>query len=96
VTEENRFQVFLTGLLVGGIIGSALTIFVAQSVRKQLKERGIDLDRAGELAALARERGDQFLAGAREIIRQAIEEGRKAASKARSELGERFEKESGE
>ncbi|MFQ5925302.1 MAG: hypothetical protein ACE5IE_04840 [Dehalococcoidia bacterium] len=96
MTEENRFQVFLIGLLAGGIIGSVLTIFVAQRLRKQLKERGIDLDRAGELATLAKERGDQFLVRAREIIRQAIEEGRKAASKARSELGERFEKESGE
>jgi len=96
VTEENKCRVFLNGLLVGGIIGSALTIFVAHRVRKQLKERGIDLGRAGELAALAKERGDQFLARAREIMRQAIEEGRKAAGKARSELGERFEKESGE
>lgn len=96
MTEENRFRVFLIGLLVGGIVGSALTIFVAQKVRKQLKERGMDLGRAGELAALAKERGDQFLARAREIMKQAIEEGRKAASKARSELGERFEKESGE
>lgn len=96
MTEGNRFRVFLIGLLVGGIIGSVLAIFVAQRVRKQLKERGIDLGRAGELAALAKERGDQFLARVREIMRQAIEEGRKAAGKARSELGERFEKESGE
>lgn len=96
MTEENRCRVLLIGLLVGGIVGSVLTIFVAQRVRKQLKERGIDLGRAGELAALARERGDQFLARAREIIRQAIEEGRKTASKARSELEERLEKESGE
>lgn len=96
MNEGNRFRVFLIGLLVGGIVGSVLAIFVAQRVRKQLKERGIDLGRAGELAGLAKERGDQFLARAREIMRQAIEEGRKAASKARSELEERSEKESGE
>lgn len=96
MASERRRPGFLIGLIMGAVIGSVLAVWITQRVRKQWRERGIDLGRAGELAALARERGGEFLARARQIIRQAIEEGREAATKTRSELEERFKKESEE
>ena len=92
--QENNRRSFFTGFLVGGVVGSVLTLWLAPKVRRELRERGIDVSgRLGGLGALIREKGDEFLARGREVIKQAVEEGRKASDKARSELEERFKKE---
>ena len=93
--ERNNRGGFLVGLLVGGVIGSVLTIWFAPKVRRRLRERGIDVGGSlAELGALIKEKADEFLARAREAVKQAVEEGKEASSEARSELEERFKKES--
>ena len=95
--ERNSRGGFFFGLLVGAVIGSVLALWFAPRVRRQLRERGIDVGgRLGELGAVIREKADEFLDRAREGIRQAVEEGKEASGKARSELEERFKKESEE
>jgi len=94
VSEGNRSQTFLVGLLVGGVIGSVLTVWLTGRARRGLRERGIDIGgRLGELGSLAREKGEEFLGRAKEVIEHAIEEGKEASHKARSELEERLKKE---
>jgi len=95
VDERNSRGGFFVGLLVGGVIGSVLTIWFAPKVRRRLRERGIDVGGSlAELGALIKEKTDEFLARAREAVKQAVEEGKEASSEARSELEERFKKES--
>lgn len=91
MAEENKGRDFVTGLIVGAVVGSVLTFWLAGRMRRQLRERGIDLGGSlGELGALVREKGDEFLARAREIFKQAVEEGKEASAKARSELESKF------
>ena len=92
--KENSGRSFFVGFLVGGVVGSVLTLWLAPKARRQMRERGIDVGgRLGGLGALIKEKGDEFMARAREVIKQAVEEGKKASDKARSELEERFKKE---
>lgn len=92
--QENDRRSFLIGFLVGGIVGSVLTLWLTPKVRRELRERGIDVGgRLGGLSALIREKGEEFLTRAREVIKQAVEEGKKASDKTRSELEERYKKE---
>lgn len=89
--EENSRRSFFIGFLVGGVVGSVLTLLLAPKVRRQLRERGIDIGGwLGALGALIKEKADEFLAQAREAVEQAVEEGREASSKTRSELEEKF------
>lgn len=94
MSEGNRSQTFLVGLLVGGVIGSALTCWLTGRVRRGLRERGIDIGgRLGEIGSLVREKGEEFLSRAKEAVEHTVEEGREASRKARSELEERLKKE---
>jgi len=95
VDEKNSRGGFFVGLLVGGVVGSVLTLWLADRVRRQLRERGIDVGGSlAEFSAIIREKADEFLVRAKEAVKQAVEEGREASSKARSDLEERFKKES--
>ena len=83
--KENSGRSFFIGFLVGGVVGSVLTIWLAPKARRQMRERGIDVGgRLGGLGALIKEKGDEFMARAREVIKQAVEEGKKASDEARS------------
>lgn len=94
MSEENRSRSFLVGLLVGGVIGSALTFWLTGRARRELRERGIDVvGRLGELRSLIKDKGEEFLTRAKEVIEHAIEEGKEASRKAHSELEERLKKE---
>jgi len=95
VEERNSRGGFFVGLLVGGVIGSVLTLWFAPKVRCRLRERGIDVGGSlAELGAVIKEKADEFLARAREAVKQAVEEGKEASSEARSDLEERFKKKS--
>ncbi len=92
--QENSRRAFFVGFLVGGVVGSVLTLWLVPRVRRQLREKGIDVGgRLGGLGALIREKGEEFLTRTKEVVKQAVEEGRKASDKARSELEERLGKE---
>ena len=92
--EGNNRRGFFAGFLVGGVLGSVLTLWLTGRVRRQLRERGIDVGgRLGELGAVLREKADEFLARAGEAIRQAVEEGKEASGKTRTELEEKFKRE---
>ena len=95
--KENSGQYFFLGFLVGAVVGSVLTFRLSERVRRELKERDIDIGgRLGEVGALIREKADEFLARAKEAVKQAVEEGRKTSDKARSDPEESFKKESQE
>jgi gas vesicle protein len=94
VSEGNKSQSFLVGLVVGGVIGAALTLWLTGKVRHGLRDRGIDVGgRLGELGSLVREKGEDFLSRAKEVVEHTVEEGREARHRARSELEERLRKE---
>lgn len=83
---------FLTGLVLGGVVGSAITIWLV--MRMQRGRRGAQLGgRVGEIASIVRERGGEFLGKVREIVSEAVEEGRGSARKTRSDVEERFKEE---
>ena len=83
--KEDSGRSFFIGFLVGGVVGSVRTLWLAPRARRQMRERGIDV--GGKLGGL------EFMARAREVIKQAVEEGKKASDESRSELEERFGKE---
>ena len=94
MSEENRSQSFLSGLLVGGVIGSALAFWLVGRMRRDLRGRGIDVGGwLGELGYLVRDKGEEFLTRAKDVIERAIEEGREASHKARSEMDDRWKRE---
>jgi len=91
--ENNRWRLFFIGLAVGGVVGSVLTYMFADRVRRQLRERGIDVGgKLGEIVDMIRERGDEFLGRAKEAIKQAMEEGKETGRKTRSDIEQRFKK----
>ena len=94
MSEGNRSRSFLIGLLVGGLIAAVLTFWLKRKVRPGLRERGIDVGGwLAEIGSIVREKGEDFLTQAKEVVEHAIEEGVEASHKARSELEERLKKE---
>ncbi len=88
MAEENRGHGFLTGLIIGGVIGAALAIWLVER-RRRPGQRGVG-SRAGGLASFIK---DEVLGGAREAIRRAIEEGRETAQRTRTDIEERLREE---
>ena len=89
---------FFAGFLFGAFVGAALALLFApapgEEIRGQIRERGIELkDRAGELGVEASKRADELkgrgastLREQRTRFQEAIEEGKKAASRKKEEL----------
>lgn len=108
--EEENGGGFLSGFILGGLIGAGLALLFAprtsEEYRGQLREKSIELKlRAEEAAAKAREEADDLLARGRVAfdeqklrIQEAVEEGRRAASTKKEELMGRYQtaKETGE
>lgn len=93
MAEENRGHGFLTGLIIGGVIGTALTFWLVERMG-QPGRRGVGVgSRASELASYIK---DEVFGRAKELIRRTIEEGSETARKTRSDLEERLKKESEE
>jgi gas vesicle protein len=93
VTEENKGHGFLTGLIIGGVIGAALTFWLLERT-SQRGRRGMGAgNRAGELASSIK---DEVIGRVRELIKRTIEEGSETARKTRSDLEDRLTRENEE
>jgi gas vesicle protein len=89
---------FVAGFLFGAFVGAVLALLFApapgEEVRDQLRERSIELrDRAEDLTGEARQqagalrvKGQQVLEQQKTRFQEAIEEGKKAASRTKEEL----------
>ena len=67
MSDNGDFGAFLTGFLIGGLVGAASALLMApqsgEQTRVQIKQRGIELrDRADEEITLIREQADQAIA----------------------------------
>ena len=83
----NRGPGLLTGVIVGAVIGAAVTFWLVERSNRQGR-RGIR-GRGGIIGFLK----DEVFGGVREYIQQAIEEGREAAESTRSDIEEKFREE---
>lgn len=89
---ENSGRSFLTGLILGAVVGAAATVWLGRRIRQRSVGRGVG-GKASEFAAFVK---DELLGRAKEAIRRAVEEGREAARKSRSDLEERSKEDSEE
>lgn len=111
MSDRSDFGAFVSGFMIGGIVGAAVAILLApqsgEETRTQIREKGIELrgqveqtasearTRAEQIAQEARhraenlqERGQVVLEEQKTRIEQAIDAGKKAAQRKRSELSE--------
>jgi len=93
VTEENNGHGFLTGLIIGGVIGTALTFWLIERTG-QRGRRGIGGgSRAGDLATSIK---DEVSTRVRDFFKHTLEEGSNVTRKTRSDREERLKRESEE
>ncbi len=83
----NRGPGLLTGVIVGAVIGAAVTFWLVERSNRP-GHRGIG-GRGGIIAFLK----DEVFGGVRNYIQQAIEEGKETAESTRSDIEERFREE---
>jgi|LGVC01.1.fsa_nt_gb hypothetical protein len=76
---------FLSGLIIGGVIGAAIGVGVVMVIRD--RERVEEL--GGKASKMAGVIKDEVFAGSKEIIKHAIDEGKEAVHKTRSGIEER-------
>ena len=105
--SESRGGDFVAGVILGGLIGAAVGLLLApqtgEETQAQLRERGIELkERVAEFSEEARKKAEQWQEEALAVVEkqkahlgEAIEEGKKAATKKKKELVEQLENESG-
>ncbi|MBI5653035.1 MAG: YtxH domain-containing protein [Chloroflexi bacterium] len=109
MSSDSRGWEFLTGFLLGTVVGAAAALLLApqsgEETRDELRERSIELRnravetseqtrrRAEEFAGQAQERGRLVLEEQRSRLQTAIDEGKEAAQKKRDELMARLEAE---
>lgn len=101
---------FVSGFLLGGLVGAALALILTprsgEEARGTLRERSIELKvRAEDVATKAREEADELLARGKIVLeeqksrlQEAIDEGKDAATQKRAELLAKYRvaKETGE
>jgi gas vesicle protein len=93
VTEENKGHGFLTGLLIGGIIGAALTFWLVERTGQRGRQ-GLGIgSRAGDLATYIK---DEVSGKVKDLIRRTIEEGSETARRTRNDIEERLREENEE
>jgi len=72
VAGENRGQYFLIGLILGGLIGAGIAIWIVESRRVRFRKQGAGFGgRVAEFISVVR---DEFIPGLREAIRKGTEE----------------------
>ena len=92
--KGNSGESFFSGFLMGGVVGSVVTFWLCERVRRQLSERGIEVEGwPGQVGAMISEKADEMLVRTREAVTKVVEEGTETINKAISHLGERLKKE---
>lgn len=93
MAEENKGHGFLTGLIIGGVIGTALTFWLMEWAGQ--RERGGigGGSRAGDLATSIK---DDVYPKVKDFLKRTLEEGSDTARKTRSNLEERWKRDSEE
>ncbi len=94
MSDENDFGNFVSGFVVGGLIGAAMALLLApqsgEETRTVIREKGIELrDRAAVTAEEARLRAEKALEDARLRADQAAEEVRLRADELSRLISER-------
>ncbi len=88
---ENKGRYFLIGLILGGLIGAGIAIWIVQSKSVRFRKQGGGFGgRVAEFISVVR---DEFIPGLREAIRQSTEEEVETPSRISSDE-ERFGRES--
>ena len=107
MSDEGRGLEFLAGVVLGSLVGAAVALLLApqpgEETREQLRETSIELkDRMVELSEEARKKAAELQAKGRTAVqsqtarvKEAIEEGKKAAAKKKKELLQELEPEAG-
>jgi len=107
MSDEGRGLEFLAGVVLGGLVGAVAALLLApqpgEETREQLREKSIELkERMIELSEEARKKAEELQAEGRTVVesqtarvKEAIEEGKKAAAKKKKELLQELEQEEG-
>ena len=82
---------FLAGLLVGALVGAAAALLLApqsgEETRTLIHDKGVEIgQRADEMAAEARQRAAEMQAQTEAKLKQAVDEGRSAATRKKEDL----------
>jgi len=108
MSDEGRGAEFLAGVIIGGLIGAAVGLLLApqpgEETREQLREKGIELkERVVGLSEEAIKKADELQKEGRAAletqstrVKEAIDEGKKAASQKKKDLLAELEVESGQ
>jgi len=91
MADDSRGWEFLTGFLLGTVVGAAVALLLApqsgEETVEQIRERGIELrGRAGELSDTGRKRAEELAADARKRAEEAQERGRLVLEEQRTRL----------
>lgn len=107
MSDEGRGLEFLAGVVLGGLVGAAAALLLApqpgEETREQLREKSIELkDRMIDLTEEARKKAEDLQSEGRTVVesqtarvKEAIDEGKKAAAKKKKELLQELEQEEG-
>jgi hypothetical protein len=72
VAGENRGQYFLIGIVLGGLIGAGIAIWIVESRRVRFRKQGAGFGgRVAEFISVVR---DEFIPGLRDAISKSTEE----------------------
>ena len=93
MASDSRGWEFLTGFLLGTVVGAAVALLLApqpgEETREVIRERGIELKgRAAELSEEARKRAEELAEEARKRAAEAQERSRLVVEEQRSRLQE--------
>lgn len=89
---ENKGRYFLLGVVLGGLIGAGVAIWVMESRRVRFRQQGGGFgSRVAEFISVVR---DEFIPGLREAMRESAEERQEGPGEAMPSAEERFAEES--
>jgi gas vesicle protein len=91
MAEDSHGWEFLTGFLLGTVVGAAAALLLApqagEDTREQIRERGIELkSRAADLSEQGRKRAEELAVEARQRAAEAQERSRLALEEQRARL----------
>ncbi len=96
MADDSRGWEFLTGFLLGSVVGAAAALLLTpqsgEETREQIRERGLELiGRATEFTGTAQQRAEQLAEEARQRAEEAQQRGRLVLEEQRSRLQEVIE-----